>query len=95
MPIEGLLPTETYKYNEKIPLAARFDTALRWLDAGTELVMVYFHEPDASGHEYGVGSVQMSQAIAVIDHQVGLLMEQIRLRPNVNVVFLGNLIQLN
>ncbi|KAL8580374.1 hypothetical protein ACOMHN_037473 [Nucella lapillus] len=59
VPIQGEYPHEYRKYNASVPYAERVDTVLDWLSRPKEtrpdLVMLYFSEPDHTGHARGPG----------------------------------------
>ena len=81
-PIRGRYPTYWKKYDQKVPFSARVDTVISWLslpvDKRPQLVMMYYHEPDASGHRYGPESKEMKECLVDLDHPAGVGEEDVR-----------------
>lgn len=89
VPIEGILPNITYKYNQTHPFETRVDKVLSWLDLpvqGTEVdpekddgrrrpdfITLYFHEPDYTSHRKGPDSAQTNAQIKIVDNMIGRL----------------------
>ena len=77
IPVGGKLPTHyRYWYDEpRLDFAERVDDAVRLLSLPEEerprLVMVYFDEPDMSGHIYGPTSRETGETVAYLDSLMG------------------------
>lgn len=57
------------KYDQKVPLAQRVDTVIKWLEDGVDLAMMYWHQPDSAGHRYGVFSDETRQELNEVDQE--------------------------
>ena len=81
--VQGQYPTYWKNYEEKplLEYSARIDTVEAYLNLPKKdrprLIMVYFDEPDHSGHGFGPESEQVGKAVALVDEQVGRLREAI------------------
>jgi alkaline phosphatase D len=73
-PIKGKYPTYWKKYDQKIPFSARIDTVMSWLslpeNKRPQLVQLYYHEPDASGHQYGPESKEVKECLVELDRKL-------------------------
>ena len=73
-PIKGRYPTYWKKYDQKIPFSARVDTVMSWLslpeNKRPQLVLFYYHEPDASGHQYGPESKEVKECLVELDRKL-------------------------
>jgi predicted AlkP superfamily pyrophosphatase or phosphodiesterase len=69
--IGGARPTFWARYDAAVPDSQRVDAALGWLDLPLErrpsLLLLYFAEPDSSGHRFGPGSPETGAAVARLD----------------------------
>lgn len=84
-PVGGWYPSIWKRYDQAVPFQARIDSAVAWfqLPAGRRphLVMLYFHEPDSSGHEYGPRAPATRRAVTRVDSVLGSIMEGMRTTP--------------
>ena len=82
VPIQGLHPDYWKKYDGKVPFAVRNDTIIKWLSLPDslrpQLILAYYHEPDAIGHEYGPDHPETFRVIRYIDSLTGSLYDRIR-----------------
>ena len=73
--IQGVQPTYWKKYDQKVSFTARVDTVVSWYSKPTEnrprLVLLYFHEPDWTGHAYGPNSKETINQIEIMDDVLG------------------------
>ena len=73
--IQGVQPTYWKKYDQKVSFTARVDTVVSWYNKPTEnrprLVLLYFHEPDWTGHAYGPNSKETINQIEIMDDVLG------------------------
>jgi predicted AlkP superfamily pyrophosphatase or phosphodiesterase len=80
--IDGRRPDEWRRYDGRVPAEDRVRTVLDWLrrpkGERPSLITLYFHEADTAGHKFGVDTVQVAQAVQVVDEAMGQLMEGIR-----------------
>ena len=75
--IDGIRPTYFKHYDGSVPYEARVDTVLSWLSLPPEqrprLVMLYFSEPDHTGHEQGPDSPAVDSVVRRMDRLLGRL----------------------
>lgn len=77
--IRGLRPNIWRPYNETVPFRPRVDTVIGWLTDSTNVIdfaMLYFHEPDATGHQYGPNSQQVLDKVSEMDGILGYIFEK-------------------
>lgn len=96
-PIRGRYPTYWKKYDQKVPFSARVDTVISWLflpvDKRPQLVMMYYHEPDASGHRYGPESKEMKECLVDLDHKLSELTGKLKgltIFPDINFIVVSD-----
>lgn len=81
--IQGQYPTYWKNYSDKplIEYSARVDTVEAYLNMPKSkrprLIMLYFDEPDHSGHGFGPNSDEVANAVSLVDEQIGRLREAI------------------
>ncbi|CAG2233078.1 ENPP5 [Mytilus edulis] len=64
-------------YNKSVPFKNRIDTVITWLtDEHIDLVNLYFHEPDATGHAFGPDSPQIIEKVKAMDKILGYLLDK-------------------
>lgn len=74
-------PTYIMPYNESISFESRVDTMISWFLREKDpinLGVLYYHEPDRTGHRAGPESANMTEMIKTIDEFVGYLIEQLK-----------------
>ncbi len=75
--INGIHPSIYKKYDGKVPFETRVDSVISWLllpkEIRPKLLMLYFSEPDKSGHIYGPDSKEVINAIKQSDLMLGRL----------------------
>ena len=74
MELQGLRPTHWLNYKEATPFDVRVNVTVGWLLDGLDLAVMYFHEPDYSGHILGPESPGMIPVIQRMDGVLGDLM---------------------
>ena len=88
--IQGKHPDYWKTYDGSIPFIQRIDTIIRWLSLPEAqrpgLIMAYYHEPDAVGHEYGPDDPRTLKLVRELDSLTGILYSQIRNLPNGNCI---------
>ena len=83
VPIRGQYPTYYKDYGKKplLEYPERVDTVLAYLEmpeaTRPRLIMLYFDEPDHSGHGFGPDSPEVRDAVHRVDEMVGRLREGI------------------
>ena len=95
--IQGFRPSIYKKYNSTINYKSRIDSAMHWIDLpedrSPQLIMLYFDQPDHSGHHYGPTSALTLNQIAKMDSLMGYLLLQIDKRKNdkkINLIVLSD-----
>lgn len=79
-------------YDKSVPFKTRVDTVIKWLTDPchvTNVAVMYFHEPDATGHEFGPDSMEVQRKVTEMDGILGYLMdafEKNNLWKSVNVI---------
>lgn len=81
------------KYDHDFPFNARIDSVVKWFSFPEEkrphLIMLYFHEPDDTGHRYGPKSVETEAMVDSMDSIMGNIMnamESLEIFPNLNII---------
>ncbi|CAL1545363.1 unnamed protein product [Lymnaea stagnalis] len=82
--------TQWRKYNQTVPFKERVDTVVSWLSEGKfDLGVMYFHEPDSSGHRLGPNDPNLLPVIEEMDKILEYLMltiENSGLKDKVNLI---------
>ncbi|CAG5132406.1 unnamed protein product [Candidula unifasciata] len=88
--IQGLRPTVFFPYNTSVPFEDRVNTVLKWLTVDDfDLAVMYFHEPDTSGHAFGPDDGRMVPVIENMDVVLGWLLQGLdnsTLKGKVNMI---------
>jgi predicted AlkP superfamily pyrophosphatase or phosphodiesterase len=93
--IQGIRPSHWRRYNGTTSFWEQADQVIRWLELPEDqrpgLIMLYFREPDASGHRYGPNSKQVEQQLSRLSRVTASLLLRVRARlggrePNVLLV---------
>uniref|UniRef100_UPI003AAB659C ectonucleotide pyrophosphatase/phosphodiesterase family member 5 n=1 Tax=Centroberyx gerrardi TaxID=166262 RepID=UPI003AAB659C len=91
--IHGTYPTKYLPYNASIPFETRVQQIIEWFSAPEEeavdLGVLYWEEPDESGHNLGPESSLMDVVIVTIDEKLGFLRNELkkaRLYDKVNLI---------
>jgi alkaline phosphatase D len=97
LPIKDIQPDYWKPYNQKVTFVQRIDSVVKWLlmpdSLQPKLIMLYYHEPDGVGHEYGPFSTELKREIKQLDSLTGLLYTRIRELPvgnRVNLIILSD-----
>lgn len=81
-PIQNMRPSYWKRYDESMTETARIDTVVKWLaypgDASADFATLYFEHVDATGHDYGLQSDALAEAIQKSDSLVGYLKQRLR-----------------
>lgn len=94
-PIQGILPTYHYIYNEVMPIERRIKTVVDWLQLPEEkrphLITFYLPEVDHAGHRYGPEAPETRQAVQDLDKHMQMLAEAVaKTGLPVNYVFVSD-----
>ena len=93
----GAQPSIWKKYNQKRPFEARVDSVIKWFKM-TELnrprlVLLYFHEPDETGHHYGPKSRKTRRMVEKIDNLLGSIIKKTKtldIYNQLNIIILSD-----
>ena len=93
--IQNYRPSIYKKYNPNISFKSRIDSAMSWIDLpyklSPRLIMLYFNEPDRSGHVNGPRSSITIDQVARMDSLMGYLIKEINKRDkNINLIVLSD-----
>ena len=69
--IRGLRPNIFKIYDRSVPFHQRVDTVVDWLSNmthGADLAMLYFGEPDYTGHRFGPDSQEIRNKVSEMDN---------------------------
>ena len=84
-PIGGMQPSYWMRYDGSLPYTARIDSAVHWISLPhgqrPRLVMLYFDEPDWTGHEAGPVSDETGAVVARLDSILGALRSELAALP--------------
>ena len=79
--VKGFLPYRYYApYDFSVPFRTRIDKIVSWFadDYPINLGLLYFEEPDYSGHKYGPESMNITKKIEELDADIGYLLEKLK-----------------
>lgn len=80
--IRGMFPNQFLQYNASVPFETRVERIIQWFSAPKEEAVdfgvLYWEEPDESGHILGPQSPLMDAVIAGIDDKLGFLMNELK-----------------
>tara|TARA_B100001750_G_scaffold58101_1_gene45937 strand:+ start:702 stop:1859 length:1158 start_codon:yes stop_codon:yes gene_type:complete len=95
--IKGQQPTYWKKYNQKVSFESRIDSVISWyskpVQSRPRLILLYFHEPDWTGHEYGPNSNETISQIENMDNVFGNLITKISklsIYNNLNIIIVSD-----
>ena len=95
--VQGIQPDYWKHYDDKVSLATRIDTIIKWLSLPFEkrpkLIMAYYHEPDGIGHDFGPDDPRTLSLVHELDSMTGLLYDQIKQLPygnNINFMVVSD-----
>jgi len=96
-PIGGLQPSIWKPYEESVSFEARIDSIKSWFELPRQkrpnLALLYFHEPDNTGHNYGPKSPETKTMIGELDQIMGLIidkMETLSIYDSLNIIILAD-----
>ena len=95
--INGVQPTYWKRYDQKASFESRIDTVMTWfsypIKQRPRLALLYFHEPDGTGHEYGPNSPEIVMQIERLDNVLGNLISKINkldISSKLNVIIVSD-----
>ena len=81
-PIKGISPSIFKYYNGDIPFKTRIDSVISWFslkkNKRPQLILLYFSEPDQTGHEYGVQREKIIESVSKMDNLLGYLHDRLK-----------------
>jgi len=84
-PIGGYYPSLWKKYEHNFPFESRIDSVVSWFSRPKQirpqLCMLYFHEPDGTGHDNGPHSYETGQMVMHLDSLFGDLIQKLNQLP--------------
>ena len=85
----GLQPTYFRKFEMFYPFKRRVDNLVRFLTRDANLGLLYYEEPDFTGHKFGPESKEMDQKLVQLDRFIGYFiakMEEAGLYNQTNII---------
>ncbi|XP_053743933.1 ectonucleotide pyrophosphatase/phosphodiesterase family member 5 [Synchiropus splendidus] len=80
--IHGMFPNQFLPYNASVPFEDRVERIIEWLAApaaeAVDFGVLYWEEPDKSGHSVGPENSLMDVVIAGIDEKLGFLRNELK-----------------
>ncbi|CAL1586000.1 unnamed protein product [Knipowitschia caucasica] len=80
--IRGAYPSRYLPYNASVPFETRVQTVIKWFsgpdEEAVDFAVLYWEEPDESGHVLGPESPLMDRIIADIDTKLGFLRNELK-----------------
>lgn len=80
--IRGTYPDRYLLYNASVPFETRVQRVIEWFSApqgeAVDFAVLYWEEPDESGHMLGPENPHMDEVIAGIDEKLGFLRNELR-----------------
>lgn len=80
--IHGMFPNQYLPYNASVSFETRVERIIGWFSGSKEesvdFGVLYWEEPDESGHKYGPQSSSMDEVIAGIDDKLGFLINELK-----------------
>jgi predicted AlkP superfamily pyrophosphatase or phosphodiesterase len=92
----GMRPSYYYPYHEKFKPSEKVEKVVNWLklpeDKRPHFITLYFPEVDGSGHHYGPDTKETEDAVHLIDHAIGDLVQKVDGLglKNVNFIFVSD-----
>ena len=91
-------PPSIYKnYDSSVPFTSRVDSVISRFNLSEnkrpDLVLLYFNEPDHTGHMFGPESVEVADMITQADQLLGYIMEQLNtldIKDKINLIILSD-----
>lgn len=90
--LHGKRPTYHITYNGSFPFEARVDKMMQWFsneEKPINLGLLYFQEPDGTGHKFGPDSDEVLDKVVEMDKLVGYILKQLkkhRLLHRMNII---------
>lgn len=77
--VKGFLPYRYLPYDGSMPFRTRIDKIISWFvdDYPINLGLLYFEEPDSTGHNFGPESPNITEKIQELDGDIGYLLKKL------------------
>lgn len=91
-----LRPTYYEAYNGNVPWSERVDTVIEWITHPTKptnIVFLYYNEPDSGGHSYGTDDQRIIEIIKQSDERAGELFQKLKdagIYDLINIIILSD-----
>ncbi len=96
-PINGEYPDIWKRYDHNFPFESRIDSVVKWFTypktKRPQLSLLYFHEPDQTGHQSGPKSKETETMVTHLDSLFGDLINKLKklaIYPNLNIIALSD-----
>lgn len=80
--IHGMFPNQYLPYNASVSFETRVEQIIEWFsgpkEESVDFGVLYWEEPDESGHKYGPQSSSMDEVIVGIDEKLGFLINELK-----------------
>ena len=92
-PVEYYRPSLHMPFDKEVSSEKRIDTLLSWMtlhENPVTLGLLYFSEPDDTGHKYGASSTEITDMVSKINHILDYLfkrLEEKHILDDVNIIF--------
>jgi len=93
----GCQPSVWKRYDHAYPFEARIDSVMARFQLPIKnrprLVLLYFHEPDASGHRFGPKSRETENAVLKMDRLMGTILRKVKslsIFDNLNLIIVSD-----
>ena len=81
-PIKGIYPSIFKYYDGSIPFEVRIDSVISWFQLEEvnrpQLILLYFSEPDQTGHKFGLERDKIIESVASMDSLLGYLYNELK-----------------
>ena len=95
--IGDVSPSHWYSFDESVPAGARVEQVIDWLRLPAKerphMITLYFEDVDDAGHDFGPGSPELGEAVALVDASIGRLLDatdELGLRDDVHVLVVSD-----
>ncbi|QRY18883.1 ORF-13 [Teiidae poxvirus 1] len=94
--IQGYYPKKYFIYNHSMPFMTRVNILLNWLaekEDPLQFYILYFHEPDSSGHAHGPDDDKVGESLSLLDQAVKNLLnglDDLGLISCVNIILVSD-----
>tara|TARA_B100001029_G_C15056877_1_gene455085 strand:- start:1205 stop:2425 length:1221 start_codon:yes stop_codon:yes gene_type:complete len=81
-PIKGVYPSIFKFYDGAVPFKSRIDSVINWFQIDgpkrPRLILLYFSEPDHTGHIYGINRNKINESVSEMDNLLGYLIDELK-----------------